>query len=464
MAVSKIAVGVDQIECFDQTCRNWLELMRATKPVDRTEAEAAIKALYKQFNQPAPLVFWCASPWQMWIMPGIMQMMLTHSRLWDLREFVAKKSEEPWQAVWAAVNSQFTFKRYAHVRSFAARRQRDFSPYLEDVYKSLAARDPVNSFSPLAASPEIKFRGLLNACFDQDESPLIRHRFEAMFREGLNTTAGVQIAAELRGSPDYQIIAALTGVYTDDSVLGEEFFSENTSTTSEISNKHEWIEAVLQRLDPDSNNNRWWGPWSSVWLPIEDFALQNLDCRAPALAAELAIWCRLARAATAYTFCREICFVCERPISIHFDDRARLHNENGPSFKFADGFQLFSWHGTTVPQQVIEAPEKLVPVRIQSEPNAEIRRIMIERYGPGRFIADAGGRIIDRDRHGTLYRCLMNDDEPLVMVKVVNRTAEADGTFKEYFLRVPPEITTARAAVAWTFALDPEQYQPDLET
>ena len=46
------------------------------------------------------------------------------------------------------------------------------------------------------------------------------------------------------------------------------------------------------------------------------------------------------------------------------------------------------------------------------------------------------------------------------MVKVINSTAEADGTHKEYFLRVPPAITTAQEAVAWTFSMNSEEYQP----
>ena len=56
------------------------------------------------------------------------------------------------------------------------------------------------------------------------------------------------------------------------------------------------------------------------------------------------------------------------------------------------------------------------------------------------------------------------DDEPLVMVEVVNSTAEPDGTYKDYFLRVPPDIETARAAVAWTFDVEPERYRVEVQT
>ncbi len=50
------------------------------------------------------------------------------------------------------------------------------------------------------------------------------------------------------------------------------------------------------------------------------------------------------------------------------------------------------------------------------------------------------------------------------MVKVVNSAPEPDGTFKDYFLRVPPTMQTARQAVAWTFGKESHEYAPVLET
>ena len=50
------------------------------------------------------------------------------------------------------------------------------------------------------------------------------------------------------------------------------------------------------------------------------------------------------------------------------------------------------------------------------------------------------------------------------MVKVVNSTPEPDGSFKDYFLRVPPEIVRAKQAVAWTFGKKENEYSPALQT
>jgi hypothetical protein len=49
-------------------------------------------------------------------------------------------------------------------------------------------------------------------------------------------------------------------------------------------------------------------------------------------------------------------------------------------------------------------------------------------------------------------------------VHVVNSSPEPDGSYKEYFLRVPPTMTRARQAIAWTFGLTEEEYEPLSET
>ncbi len=98
------------------------------------------------------------------------------------------------------------------------------------------------------------------------------------------------------------------------------------------------------------------------------------------------------------------------------------------------------------------------------EENAEVRRVMLERMGHERFMADLGAEPLHRDACGELFRVDLENDEPLVLVRVVNSTPEPDGKRKKYVLRVPPHIQTAREAVAWTFGVPPEMYAPIAET
>jgi hypothetical protein len=129
-----------------------------------------------------------------------------------------------------------------------------------------------------------------------------------------------------------------------------------------------------------------------------------------------------------------------------------------------DGSALWAIHGVRVPAWLVMDPGRLTIARIQSEQNAEVRRIMMERFGFDRYIADSGALPIHADACGTLYRCELDGDEPLVMVRVKNSTPEVDGQSKFYTLRVPPDVTTARAAVAWSFNQAPEKYSPAVET
>lgn len=55
-------------------------------------------------------------------------------------------------------------------------------------------------------------------------------------------------------------------------------------------------------------------------------------------------------------------------------------------------------------------------------------------------------------------------EEPVVVVEVVNSTPEPDGSHRTYFLRVPPTMRTATAAVAWTFGPHERLYGPARET
>jgi hypothetical protein len=62
------------------------------------------------------------------------------------------------------------------------------------------------------------------------------------------------------------------------------------------------------------------------------------------------------------------------------------------------------------------------------------------------------------DEFGELYQTEITGDEPICMIKLVNSTPGPDGEFKNYWLRVPPDMKTARQAVAWTFGMTPDEY------
>lgn len=159
------------------------------------------------------------------------------------------------------------------------------------------------------------------------------------------------------------------------------------------------------------------------------------------------------------------------------DERGRLHSDTGPACGW-DGWGVYAVHGVRVQQDVIEHPELITIARIEAENNAEVRRVMISRYGQVRYLRDCGAEKIHTDECGTLWRKTYRNDEPIIMVEVLNSTPEPDGSTKTYFLRVNPTLRpmlagqrfgvaqtlTARNAIASTFGLTGEEYHPEVET
>lgn len=177
----------------------------------------------------------------------------------------------------------------------------------------------------------------------------------------------------------------------------------------------------------------------------------------------------------------KFCMVSDRPELLLVDDANRPHCDDGPFCRWRDGTALFAIHGVRVPAWVVLHPERITLERITSEANAEVRRVMIERYGLGRFMADAGGTIVNQDECGKLWRMKNPIDSglpDLVIAEVVNGSPEPDGSYRTYHLDVTMAATgtaeypgpdgrpvkinwpidTCRAAVAATYGISPEEY------
>jgi hypothetical protein len=122
------------------------------------------------------------------------------------------------------------------------------------------------------------------------------------------------------------------------------------------------------------------------------------------------------------------------------------------------------WQGTPVDERTAFRPEDLTGVEILNVRNVTRRRILLERFGLDRFIAEVGGLVIDRDRDAggerQLVRIPLDDDEPIVALRV-----RCPSTAHSYVLRVPPQMRTCRQAAAWMAGFDNEQdYRPLIET
>ncbi len=148
------------------------------------------------------------------------------------------------------------------------------------------------------------------------------------------------------------------------------------------------------------------------------------------------------------------------PVVERLDAEGRPHSEAGPALAWADGSSFYAWRGRPVPPELVDPAIPVTLARVLREFDPGSRWVLIERYGLGRFMRDAGAQELHRNSSGTLYRLRSIVGPPIVAVRVVNHSPEPDGTYKEFWLRVPPSVLTAREAVAWTFGLREHEYRP----
>ena len=175
------------------------------------------------------------------------------------------------------------------------------------------------------------------------------------------------------------------------------------------------------------------------------------------------IW-QVAKSAGWWLPYKHICWISERPNNLKIDDRGRLHCETGPAISYPDGWSIWAWHGVKVEQYLIEQPSKITELVINEEKNAEIRRVMIARYGFDRYLKDGSFILEQQDDFGKLYRKKINGELDLVFVKVVNSTPEPDETSKEYILPCRSTVKSAHEAVAQSFGLTTKEYVPSFES
>ena len=212
-----------------------------------------------------------------------------------------------------------------------------------------------------------------------------------------------------------------------------------------------------------------WGQQDIYWIAFYKFC-ENIRVKYKNESYELLDkWYELSRSCMWWYPFENYCIICNRPESIIWDEtKTKLHSYYKPVVKFRDGWSIYAIDGISVDERLINNPKSVTIEEIEKEENAELKRIKIQVYDKyrqvGAFIIDSGAVCIHKDIYGELFKKEIKDDESLVMVKVINSTINQDGRRNEYFLRVPPNMKRAKQAVAWTFGIDEDKYNPIVET
>ena len=121
------------------------------------------------------------------------------------------------------------------------------------------------------------------------------------------------------------------------------------------------------------------------------------------------------------------------------------HREDGPAIERVDGRNFWYVNDVEVTEQIVMWPETITLEQISEEKNAEVRSIMIERFGWLRYIQDSKANLLDsRDN------AIENTKEALFAAgELGNRLVVTCPTGRVFVLGVPLSRKTCEAAQQW---------------
>jgi hypothetical protein len=409
----------------------WLTFSAPASAERRKRIKKAVGFVYDYIGMREPQFVFCSGPWEKALFPGLVHLMMFFGKDVCGKSAPQRVSgeqpivREEWLKFWDTALGQIDWGKEAGQSGGLG------EPLYDRIHRKLIHR--------------------LEASLDEElESQLGTRSFESLHSEFLQR---LQVPLEaIRDEIDF------------DAQDQHNLFKSLTSRLPEPFAGRLQSKRGVSELHPHRLRASWLGPWHWWFAGHNDFARKHLGATFTERARKrLDVPLDLNEAA-AYLFFENVAFVYLKPVKAFFDDRWRLHNPTHAAIEFIDDTRLFVWKGIEVDESWITDPKKIKMRDIENQGNVELRRVMIEIYGLQNYLLHSGAKKVHEDEYGILYRRELPNDEPLVVVCVHNSTPEPDGDRKKYFLRVPPNIRTARAAVAWTFGMKSGEYKPKKET
>jgi hypothetical protein len=385
----------------------WFSVGTCTDRANREKAETAIKAMYRRIGKPEPKHFlWCASP-----ATSLLGLHVLKSG--KLPELGASLRASLWASLWASLRDSLWASLGDSLR--------------DSLWASLGDSLGDSLWASLGDSLGDSLRDSLG------------DSLRASLRDSLWASLGASLRASLRDSLWASLGASLR--------------------------------ASLGASLGDSLANSWWGQHEAYWISFYLFCRDVLGIKyQDQKSADLDLWRDIAQSCCWWFPYENGCVISERPTVVKMEARPnlpeRIHCADGPAIAFADGWQVFAWKGVRVTERIIMQPETITVAEVLAEKNAELRRILMERYDEKRFMEDCGAKILDSaiqpmpqsQGQDALNELLAIDlpgdpDGRLVMLRVIDPS-----TLRRYLLRVPPDMRTVRQALAWTFDVPEKEY------
>ena len=440
----------------------WLRVPLDCTPMtddDRAACAAAVREMYRMANiSGEPRIVFVPSPFVAQIAAGFA------AAIWHLRTATMSATDDATESATRDATGDATFA--------ATISATDDATYAATYAATMSATEAATYAATRAATYAATYAATDNATISATEAATISATDDATRAATISATRAATDAAT------YAATYAATMSATDDATESATYAATISAT---------FLLTCAARAWRMRNSGNQWSGWVEMLAFFRDVAALNIDF------APLAPYESLAKLSGPRYAHEKFCIVSDKPEYIKGywrDGRFIAHCEDGPSHRWRDGSCIYTWHGRQIGWRfgarsggnpdIIDHPETITVAAIQSEPNAEIRRAAIAKFGAVRYLREANATLVHEDEFGKLWRCARPGDTPIVMLECRNGSPEpigyapTDGEsgewvgkrwVKHYWLRVPPTIQTARAAEAWIHGLDhAEQYAPQVRT
>ncbi|MEW6493144.1 MAG: DUF6745 domain-containing protein [Cyanobacteriota bacterium] len=99
----------------------------------------------------------------------------------------------------------------------------------------------------------------------------------------------------------------------------------------------------------------------------------------------------------------DFCVICDRPCVLSLNDQQHLHAQAQPAIEFGDGFGIYVFDGVLLPEQYCSLPPvQWQPEWILNEPDAVVKRRLIQTIGYARIFQELEGTVLETWRDYSL--------------------------------------------------------------
>jgi len=409
----------------------WLSVGLSTAPADRTSAQAAVSCAYKEAGLKPPRMWvWLGSPFSGAI--GAQYLLLVNNRDQVRAQVVDQVRAQVVDQVWAQVGAQVGAQVVAQV----------VDQVVDQVWAQVGAQVGAQ-------------------VVDQVWAQVVAQVVDQVWAQ-----VGAQVGAQVVDQVWDQVVAQVV-----DQVRAQVGDQVRAQVVAQVV-AQVWAQVRAQvgaqvRAQVDRCG---YGLHDSPWLAFFHFCERAVGLKC---CARLHGLMQIAENAGWWWPFNGACLLTERPCAIHRDERNRLHHQTQMAISYPDGWGVYLWHGVRIPAQYYERQPNAK--EILAEQNIEVRRSLIERYdeltSKGQFLVDVGARVIDsaiqpmRAGENEAINELLSIELPedperrLVALRVIDPS-----TGRNYIVRVPPDQTTVRSALAWTFGMEEHEYVLEQES